>query len=150
MKKSDNLRTRLHYLFKQTNSVYYNMTALHTTIKIVKEIKTTFFFLSFKRTDILSSTSSSKSFLEQLASKGLDEDLGSVIAGSYRYFPCLVLRDKTASENIRCCCLYILFSNHMPNISFRIPISIPYISFVSSLSYTSKKDLLESFGFTLN
>lgn len=61
------------------------MTALHTTIiRIVKKVETTFFFLSFKKTDILSSTGSFKSFLEQLASKGLDEVLGSVIAGSYQ------------------------------------------------------------------
>lgn len=127
------------------------MTALHTTIiRIVKKIETTFFLLSFKRTDILSSTSSSKSFLEQLSSEGLDEDLGSVIASSYHRFPCLVLRDKTTLENIRCCCLYVLLGNHIINISFKILFCILYINFIPSLSYTSKKDSLKFFGFTFS
>ena len=65
-------------------------------------------------------------------------------------FPCLVLRDKTASENIRCCCLYILFSNHMTNISFKILFCMLYINFIPSLSYTSKKDSLKFFGFTFS
>lgn len=65
-------------------------------------------------------------------------------------FPCLVLRDKTALENIRYCCLYVLLGNHMINISFKILIFIPYINFISSLSYTSKKDSLGSFGFAFN
>lgn len=142
----------MNCLFKQTNSIYYNMTALHTTIiRIVKKkLKPLSFSCLSKKTDILSSTGSFKSFLEQFASKGLDEDLGSVIAGFYHCFPCLVLRDKTASENIRCCYLYILFSNHMISISFKILLCIVYIIFISSLSYTSKKDSLKSFESALN
>lgn len=58
------------------------MTVSHAVIIwVIEKVKTIHFLLFFKRVDILSSTGSFKSFLEQLASKGLDEDLGSVIAG---------------------------------------------------------------------